>query len=385
VPEIRTDDDRYLLAVQGDGNAVVYDRGTPIWDRWSYEARQPAPDPLEQPEPPRQQPSGAPRVIRVTNGSDGEFVNRMYSYWPNAVVLNGDVYVFAGHVDGRPRFFRVDLSDGRVTRLGSLLPYGGEAEGWYWDREGWVYLCDGPRLRRVNPFTGKDVVVFDITETHPGCRLSQSHSSDDGKTHSATVQRIVDDGPYPNIGTVAFHRGEQVFFPTERFLDESAITTEGVVFLIIKEYDKDANGDPINEDNRIINLETRETRLLLDADGAVGHSDCGPGFVVGEDNIHGACVYWDLRQPLSAARRRTLFETWGMGHVSIRGGRCLLSNDTHLSLVALDGSGVTRLLAHGMIGAGYDYQVRASLDPTGAVACYMTNAGGHLDVFLLLL
>ena len=40
MPEITSDDGRYVLAVQGDRNVVVYDRGRPVWDRFSYEAAQ---------------------------------------------------------------------------------------------------------------------------------------------------------------------------------------------------------------------------------------------------------------------------------------------------------------------------------------------------------
>src|SRR5690349_18836887 len=103
MPEIRSDDGRYLLAVQGDGNVVVYDRATPVWDRWSYEAGQtqaPAPPPQQMPvdpmpvdpipsitsEPVAMPPSSPGRPIRVTTAADGDLVPRMYSYWPNAWV-----------------------------------------------------------------------------------------------------------------------------------------------------------------------------------------------------------------------------------------------------------------------------------------------------------
>lgn len=311
------------------------------------------------------------RVLRVTDPSDGELVPRMYSYWPNAWIRDaGTVYVFAGHDDGSPRFFRVDLTSGHVQRLGSLIPYRGTTEGWYWDLEGWIYLLDGSAMRRVNPFSGDDRIVFDIQSAFPDCILWQAHSSDDGQTHSATVKRVVSDGAYPAIGTVVYRRGRQEFFPAQGDLDESQITPDGQ-FLVIKESEK----------NRIINLDSRETRIIEDADGAVGHSDCGPGILVGEDNIHGACVLWDLRGRLVPERRLELFKTWNMGYVSIRGGRCLNSGETHLSLVALDGSGLTPLLEHGINTNDYDKRIKANLDPSGRVACYMANG----TVFLLLL
>lgn len=315
--------------------------------------------------------AGGGRVYKVTDASDGDFVNRGYSYWSQAWISGGAVYCFAGHVDNRPRFFRVELATGSVQRLGPVLQYEGTSEGWSFDLDGFVYLLDGPRLRRVNPFTAQDSIVFDISDTHPGCILWQSHSSDDGQTHSATVKRIVNDGAYPSLGTVVFRRGTQEYFPANGDLDESQITPEGG-WLVIKEDDR----------NRIIELATRVTRTITNAEGAVGHSDCGPGILVGEDDQHGACVLWDLRKN----QVRELFLTWNMGHLSIRGGRCLLSDATRIALVALDGSGVTPLLTHGMVSDGaYDTQVFANLDPTGRIAAYMSNAAGRLDLYLYLL
>jgi len=318
------------------------------------------------------------QVVQVTNERDGEFLPRMYSYWPNAVIRGEVIYVFAGHADGEPRFFQI-TPDGRVARLGPLLPYRGTSEGWYWDADGWVYLIDGPRLRRVNPFSREDRVVFSIERTHPDCELWQAHSSDDGETHSATVQRIVSDGPYPRVGTVVCRgRDLQTFYEPKGELDESQITPDGE-FLIIKE----------DEQNRIVNLCSGAQRMIWDAEGAVGHSDCGPGILVGEfsHGQYGECVLWDLRGPLAFDQRRVLFTTWNMGHVSIRGGVCLLSDATHLSLVSLNGGGVVSFLRHGMTVADplkpYNYQVKANLDPSGRVGCYMSNQGGaRFDVFL---
>jgi len=313
------------------------------------------------------------RVIRVSDEQDGELLNRLYSYWSNSVLLNSGAFAFVGHADGQPRFFRVDLDTGELLRLGSLLGYGGTSEGWFWTQHGWITLCDGPRLRTANPFNGGDQVLFDISETHPGCRLWQAHSDDEGLTHSATVERITTDGPYQRIGTVVFRTGAQRFFPAQGVLDESQIDRSGR-FLIIKE----------DDNNRIIDLVSGEWVILQQDEGAVGHSDCGSGFVVGEDDHYGACVRWDLTMPIHAEQRRELFSTWGMGHVSVRGNRCLLSDTTHLSLVALDGSGVVPILEHGMLSDGsYDTQVHASLSPCGRLASYVSNAAGRMDLYVV--
>lgn len=320
-------------------------------------------------------PSSVP--IRVTDDRDGAIENRVYSYWPNAWVRpDGVIVAFVGE-----RFFLIQPATGEVDRLGvprALQPYPATGEGRYWDAEGRIYLLDGPRLRRVEPFAGEDVVVFDITN-HPGCDLWQAHSSDDGATHSATVRQIVADGPYPKIGTVVYRGHSQRFYAAEGTLDESQVDASGR-FVIIKE--TFLRGGRERLDNRFLDLETGASDWLWDEEGAVGHSDCGPGFVVGEDDQIGACVRLSL---LDRSERRALFSTWNMGAVSVRRGRCLLSDATALSLVALDGSGVTPLLSHGMTGGGYDYQVHANLSPCGRVAAWVSNVAGRMDLYLFVL
>lgn len=379
-------DGRYTIAMQtpgeGDGNTVVYDNWkeapSNVWDRFSYEAANPIAGPVGSSVP---SPSAPPppsvgrRVIKVTDESDGRLLNRMYAYWSNAWVSGGSAYVFVGHEDNHPRFFRVNLSTGAVDRLGSLVPYIGEAEGWYWDEEGWIYLIDGPRFRRFNPFSGEDRVVYDISSSHPNCVLWQPHSSQGGRTHSATLQRIVSEGSYPKLGTITFHNGQLKFHEAVGDLDESALAGK---YLVIQER---ING---SDDNRIINLDSNEERRITDHDRAVGHSDCGDGFVVGEADKPdpGACVYVDL----NTLEKRILFLTLNMGHVSVRNGRCLLSGPTHLSLVDLGSGSLTALVEHGMVGSDYDHQVEGNLDPSGQVAAYMSNNGSsRFDLSILVL
>lgn len=323
--------------------------------------------PKPAPAPPVQPPA-ATGPIRVTDERDGEILNRGYSYWSQAWVHpTGAIYAFVGHADGQPRFFRIEL-DGTVHRIGPMLGYTGTGEGWFWTPAGEVMLCDGPRLRKVNPFTKDEHVVLDISGSHPGCRLWQAHSSDDGRTHSATVQRIVSEGAYPNEGTVVQRGDKLLYFPALGALDESHVTSDGS-HLLIEE----------SNDNRIIDLETFEERKITNYDGALAHIDCGPGYAVGENDQAGACTYLDLR----TLGRRVLFNTWQMGHVSVRAGRCLLSDAEKLALVSLDGSGVTPLVQHGMRGEGYDYTCHGNLSPDGSVAAWVSNATGRMDLYLL--
>lgn len=342
--------------------------------RQQEKAQQPATVPPVVVSPPVP-PVGSVQPIRVTDERDGELLNRGYSYWSAChIEADGRVLLFVGHTDGRPKFFRADLKVGLIERLGAMLGYGGTGEGWYFQRDGYVMLCDGPKLRRVDPVTGDDNVVMDISTLRPGCRLWQAHSSDDSLTHSATVEEITNDGPYMRLGTVASRRGELMLFPSvgdlnnpHRGLDESHLDASGQ-FLVIEE----------SHDNRIIDMATREERRITNAGGALSHMDCGEGFAVGEDDQRGACTWLDLR----TLERRVLFETWNQGVISVKGGRCIVSGQQSIGLVALDGSGVKPIAAHGMVGSGYDFMVRANLDPTGRVAMWLSNAAERLDAYV---
>lgn len=402
MPLYDTPDGRYTVAWetpgQGDGNSVIYDnwivpgQKTPVWNRWEYEAGlgavQPpvvlppslptVPVPVPESPPPEPGPTNWPRqvkVIPVTDPSDGEFAPRMMSDRANAWIQDGTAYVFAGSRNtGGPQFFGVNLASEHVTRFGTLLlPYAGETEFWYWLPDGSLMVAEGTRLHRHKSVTGGgDDVVMDASAATPNAyMIDQWHSSDDGTTHSATVKNAA----YQKIGTVTSFRGKLEYWPTIGVLDESQVSRSGR-HVVIKE-DR-GSGD----DNRIINLATRETRWLTDQNRAIGHSDCGPDFLVGEADKPdpGACVIWYLDRLNEAPR--ILFLTTNMGYVSVRGGRCLHSGDTHLSLVALDGSGLTPLIDHGVrAGINYDLRVKANLDPTGRVATYMVN--GQVKLLVL--
>lgn len=315
--------------------------------------------PHRPPRPPVQEPPPLPRELRLWPvPTTAPVLNRIYSYWSNAWINGDTAHVFIGHEDG-VHLYAVNLVTGEVhlNRSRVLLP-AGTGEGWYWDKGGRISLCDGPRLRRLSPYGELDETLIDISETHPGCRLWQAHSSDDGLVHSATVERIVSDGPYERIGTIIKRAGGVDYFPAQATLDESQVARGGR-WLLIKEGD----------DNRIVDLTgVVAERVMTDADGALGHSDCGPDFAVGEDNQRGACIWLDL----ATLDRRVLFETWNMGYVSVRGGKCLHSGETHLNLVDLNGGGVTPLVEHGG-GSSYDERVKANLDPTGRVGFYVSR------------
>lgn len=328
----------------------------------------PARRPLPAPRPPAAGSLGAPRALQV---AAGPFAPRMMSDRANAWLQGADALLFAGsRATGGPQFFRVRLANGdTVDDLGDAgIPYRGETEGWLWLPDGSLIVLDGPRLRRLRPFTGgTDDIVLDISDMLPGHDLWQPHASDDGQTFSATVRKVVADGRYPYVGTIIkSSRQGYRFIEARGVLDESQVDRSGR-FVVIKE----------DDDNRIVTIDSGDERVIRDSDGALGHSDCGDGFIVGEANLPdpGRCVRVDLQ----SLQRRDLFFTSNMGYVSVRNGRCLHSSPTHLSLVALDGSGETPILEHGA-GNDYDDRPKANLDPSGRVACYMVGGALHLAI-----
>jgi hypothetical protein len=144
MPEIVSADGRYMLAVQGDGNVVVYDRGRPVWDKWTHEANEGPGTPDQEPQPETQEPRPeiVGRLIQVTN--EPGILNRGYAYWPQAWVSGLTAFVFAGHADGGVRFYTVDLASGQVSGLGAPVPYAGTGEGWYWTLGGGGRPARGP-------------------------------------------------------------------------------------------------------------------------------------------------------------------------------------------------------------------------------------------------
>src|SRR5690606_18561779 len=117
--------------------------------------------------------------------------------------------------------------------------------------------------------------VFDISsELGSGYVLWQLHSSSDDRVHSATVR---DRASYAMTGCMVYEEDKDRFqyFPRQGAYDECQIDKSGR-WLVIKE---DVDGRD-GEDNRIIDLQTGRERLLLDRDGAAGHSDMGHGYMI---------------------------------------------------------------------------------------------------------
>lgn len=318
-------------------------------------------------------PTAAPRLIKLTGAEHGTIANRGYSYWPASYIDGGSAYSFCGTTDGQPLLFLTYLPSGSTNESGWLQGFPrGTTEGWYWTRDGYICYVSGAALMRRSLY-GDTAMLGNLDM--PGCDLWQCHSSDDGTVHCGTVRRIVDSGAYPKIGTIIFTSGGQRFVEAKKDLDESHVTGDGTRVII------EEGGD-----NRIVDVATGMERWIRDADGALSHIDTGPSYMVGEDDQHGKCVRWDFR-PIDPTQWRALFDTWGMGHVSVQAGKCLLSDATKLAWVDLMNGGVTPIVEHGSEGdqKDYDYQVRANLDATARVATFVAFKNGRHDLYLLVL
>ncbi len=331
--------------------------------------------------------------IRITNASDGAILPVGYSYWRNINQHGGrpSLLVFLGAADGHPLLFEVDKATGSVTPRGPIGSLRGTAEGWYFSATvpTALYLPMQETFVRFDVETQAAEPLFSVG---PGRLLWQMSSSDDDEVHAGTVK----DADYKDVGVVVHRRGTTLFLEIGDGYDECQLDKTGR-WLVIKE---GAGG----ADNRIVDLDTGEERTLRNQDGAVGHSDTGAGVVIGEDDQHepGALVAWDLAGPLTPESRRLLYHLtqWdtGLGHVSVRGDRILVSHAHRLGcprvnelvLVSADGSLQSRAVAPNMVdmgcGPGSDYEKlpKANLDPLGEYACWTANCGGdRFDAFLV--
>lgn len=314
------------------------------------------------------------KACRVTNADDGVVRPIGYTYWPNMNHSAGRdwAWIFLS-LNDRYTLFRLDKATLEVTRVKDL-PFEGWGEGSYFsftepDR---LYVPSGSQLLAHDVETGETQVVFDA----PG-PIRQCHSSADGQVHSLTLD-----------GLPAVHRRGEfgVFQPRDEY-DECQIDKSGR-WLLIKE----------GAENRIVDLETNEEVIIKDAEGAVGHSDMGFGYVVGEEdqsNPGGVFKLWQFPHE----DRGEVYTTgsWDratryVSHCNAKPGdpasqvAVFSSIQDDIVIAPLDGSMQRRLLAPSLCAPSDDYwqQPRATLDPTGAFVIWTANCGSpRLDAFVV--
>lgn len=372
--------------------------------------------------------------VRLTNASDcgGQDCVRPvgYSYWSNINNHSGrsTMLIFlalARERGGRgPTLFSVNKQTGETRNLGPLFASTSAwswatGEGWYFSRSRptTLYVNSGPRLHRFDVETRTFTTVFDVTARFGANRyIWQIHSSADDRVHSATLR---DTATEALLGCLAYREDTRQYYYAPRMgtFDECQVDKSGR-WLVIKE-----NVDGRYwEDNRVIDLQTGTQRVLLDENGAGGHSDMGFGYMVAADNFSpnpGAVRTWrfDLSlaggQPVaSVPGQGTLVYRqpyWGagIGHIahgnaraaaptqqmvcSSHATRLVLPRANEIVCYRLDGELDVLVVAPNLVnlnasggGSEYNKLPRGNIDVSGQYFVWTANAGsGRLDAYLV--
>ena len=383
------------------------------------------------------------QAIRLTNASDcgGSdcILSVGYSYWRNINNHAGSdtMLIFLG-LDRRkggsgPTLFSYNKNTGETLNRGPLFdansPYGGATgEGWYFSatQPTMLYVSNSTtHLDRYDVINHTLSTVFDVA-SRPDLFGSnryiwQIHSSSDDRVHSATLK---DASSYADLGCLAYREDSKQFFyyPQKGIhYDECQIDKSGR-WLVIKE--KTGADSRSEVDNRIIDLQTGNERVLLDRNGAGGHSDNGAGYMVASDNFNpqpGAVRVWRFDMDVtggepvaSVAGQGTLvYQTtsWDtdIGHVShansqpgvaieqqyacgANASRKDLPRANEVVCFRLDGSLNTLIVAPNITdldasgGGSEDYwkMPKGNLDPTGEYYIWAANAGSNrLDAYIV--
>ena len=373
-------------------------------------------------------------AFRLTTGSDCQGADCVYpvgySYWNNINNHAGSdtMLVFLG-LDRRkggsgPTLFSVNKRSGETRNLGAIFPDDSSlawatGEGWYFSRTRptTLYVNEGPRMLRYDVQRKSFETVLDVSAKYGNRYIWQMHSSNDDRVHSATLR---DGSSYEMLGCVAYREDRQQWFfiPKKGDFDECQIDKSGR-WLVIKENVDGRNG----EDNRIVDLDTGVEQVLLDENGAAGHSDIGHGYMVADDNFNaqpGAVRVWrfdmDMRggQPASERGQGTLvyqLASWnsGLGHLAHGNSRAGIgleqqmacSSNAHrqslprvneIVCYRLDGSLNTLVVAPNLAdlnasgGGNEDYwkMPKGNIDVTGEYFIWTANAGsGRLDAYIV--
>jgi hypothetical protein len=371
--------------------------------------------------------------IRLTNASDCAGGNCVlpvgYSYWSNINNHAGSdiMLVFLGLErragGGGPTLFSYNKRSGETRNLGPLFSPDSPlswatGEGWYFSatQPTKLYMNDGPRMLRYDVEAHTFETVFDVSARYGSDKyVWQMHSSSDDRVHSFTLRQT---GTWEMLGCVAYREqtNEAIFYAKKGSFDECQIDKSGR-WLLVKE---DAGSI---DDNVVIDLATGTQRTLLNPNGAVGHSDSGFGYMVGEDNYHpqpGAVRVWDFNLSLQGGEpvasppeqgilvyQLTQWES-GLGHIahgnalpgvpinqqfvcSSNASRNNLPRVNEIVCYRLDGSLNAFVVAPNLVdlnagGAADDYGKlpKGNLDPTGEYFVWTANTGtSRLDAFIV--
>ena len=276
--------------------------------------------------------------VRLTNVSDcggagKDCVNDIgYAYWRNSNNhVGSDTMLIVVTLDrarggNGPTLFGYDKNTDAVTVLGPLFDAASPlswatGEGWYFSatKPHALYVNNRRKLYRYDVLGRTLETIFDVTSEFGTNRyIWQTNSSSDDDVHSATL-RASDTSAM--LGCMVYRESTKEFsyFPATGDFDECQVDKSGR-WLLIKE-----NTDGLfGEDNRIIDLQPARM-VLLDQQGAAGHSDNGYGYMVAQDNwspVPGAVRVWTFGIPMPGPlpQGRLVYRTtdWSLdiGHIS---------------------------------------------------------------------
>ena len=264
--------------------------------------------------------------VRITNSTDcggQDCVDMIYNYWRNMSNSAGSntMYIFVGLDRNRggqgPTLFSYDKPSDTLTEVGPMFasssPYSWDsAEGWYFSygMPTKVYMQSGSKLMRYDVLAKTTETVFDSTTAYPGTVIHQTNSSNDDDVHSATLENA---STYAVMGCIAYKVSTQQFYyyPAQGAFDECQIDKSGR-YLVIKEKLPQDTCTSCDEDNLIVDLQTGAQTVLLDKDGAGGHSDLGYGWYLATDNWNNYANAWRV---------------WNLGQSPLQGGLVYHDND----------------------------------------------------------
>src|SRR4029450_13792614 len=120
-----------------------------------------------------------------------------------------------------------------------------------------LYILSGSKLLRYDVLTTARETVFDVAPTYGADKyIWQPHSSDDDRVHSVTLRQTSNSAM---LGCLVYREDTARFqyYPKQGAFDECHVDKSGRWLVMLDNVDG-RNG----EDNRIIDLDTGEERLL---------------------------------------------------------------------------------------------------------------------------
>lgn len=382
-------------------------------------------------------------AVRLTNAQDCADGNDClwyvgYSYWRNINnhVGSSDMYIFLGTDTNRggvgPVLLRYDKNTDAVQNMGPLFdeatPYHwSTGEGWYFSATQpsklYTFLVGGTQLRRFDIFTRQ----FDATPAlnlaacprpsicpSNATYLTQPHSSDDDRVHSASVQN----SKWQRIGCVVSRPSGFLYYaaPGGMVFDECHIDKSGRWLILLMNRN---NGIRIN---RIVDIQTGKQTTIDGTDGALGHLDAGYGYAVGADSYNalpnatillkfpvqstkrpiGPVVHYNKRWDIAAANHIAHGNATASPPESqyACGSNASITPDMADEIVCFSlnanrntdgsvdvlvvGQVMTDLYASGGGTDDYAKRPKGNLDVTGRYFIWTTNLGGNrLDAFIV--